>query len=191
MRSLPKFKVYVASDAALTRWLCRHAANDPSPIYLRLSRDTFPDVYAEDEKFADGKGKVIREGDDATVIACGILVGFAAEAADELAKEGISVRVVDLFCLKPVDTEIIIESARKTGAIVTAEEHSIIGGLGGAVCETLCEAGAVAPVTRVGLKDCHAECGPYRKLLEKYGLDKQAVINAVKNVLSKKANNKS
>ena len=186
MRALPNFKIYVASDAALTRWLVRHAAGIDGPVYLRFSRDTFPDVYAEEEKFEDGKGKIVREGSDVTVIACGILVGFAAEAADELAKEGVSVRVVDMFCLKPIDADLVAASAKKTGAIVTAEEHSVIGGLGGAVCETLCEAGAAAPVTRVGLKDTHAECGPYKKLLGKYGLDKQAVIAAVRDVLAKK-----
>ena len=186
MRSIPYYKVYVASDVTQTHWLVRHAAADPSPIYLRLSRDTFPDVYENGEAFEDGKGKIVREGSDATVIACGILTGFAVEAADELAKEGISIRVVDMFCLKPIDAGLVVDCAKKTGAIVTAEEHSILGGLGGAVCETLCEAGAAAPVVRVGLKDCHAECGPYKKLLEKYGLDKKAVIAAVHDVLRKK-----
>ena len=185
-RALPNFKIYVAGDATQTRRLVRQIADDPSPVYLRLSRDVFPDVYAPDEVFEDGKGKIVREGGDATVIACGILVGFAAEAADELAKEGISVRVVDMFCIKPIDAGLIVDSAKKTGAIVTAEEHSVIGGLGGAVCEALCEAGATVPVTRVGLKDCHAECGPYGKLLSKYGMDKQAVVRAVKDVLVKK-----
>ena len=186
MRSMPNYKVYVASDVVQTKWLVNHAAAVPAPVYLRLSRDTFPDVYAPGEAFEDGKGKIVRDGSDACVIACGILTGFAAEAADDLAKEGISVRVVDMFCLKPIDTALIVESAQKTGALVTAEEHSVIGGLGGAVCETLCEAGAAVPVTRVGLKDCHAECGPYRKLLSKYGLDKAAVIDAVKDAISKK-----
>ena len=187
MRSLPNFKVYVAGDAAQVPWLIRHAIGETSPVYVRLSRDKFPEVYAEGEQFEDGKGKIVREGGDVTVIACGILVGFAAQAADELAKEGVGVRVVDMFRIKPIDVDLIVESAKKTGAIVTAEEHSIIGGLGGAVCETLCEAGAAVPVTRVGLKDCHAECGPYKKLLAKYGLDAQAVINAVKDVLAKKS----
>jgi len=186
MRSLPNFKVYVAGDAAQARWLVSHVINDPSPVYLRLSRDTFPDVYTQEETFEEGRGKILREGSDATVIACGILVGFSMEAAEELSQEGISVRVVDMFCLKPIDAGLIVESAEKTGALVTAEEHSIIGGLGGAVCESLCEAGAVVPVVRVGLNDCHAECGPYKKLLAKYGLDKQAVIAAVKDAIEKK-----
>ena len=186
MRSLPNFKVYVAGDATQARWLVKHVIDDPSPVYVRLSRDTFPDVYTGDGAFTDGKGIVVREGCDATVIACGILVGFASEAADELSKEGISVRVVDMFCIKPIDAGLVIESAKKTGAIVTAEEHSIIGGLGGAVCETLCEAGAAVPVARVGLNDCHAECGPYKKLLAKYGIDKQAVIDAVRGLVAKK-----
>ena len=186
MRSLPNFKIYVASDATQVRWLVNHAAGDPYPNYVRLSRDTFPDVYTDDDAFEDGKAKLVRDGSDVTVIACGILVGFAVEAAEEMAAKGVSVRVVDLFCLKPVDVDQVVESAKKTGAIVTAEEHSIIGGLGGAVCETLCEAGAVVPVERVGIKDRHAECGPYKKLLAKYGLDKQAVISAIERVLAKK-----
>ena len=186
MRSLPNFKVYVAGDATQAAWLVNHAAADPSPVYLRLSRDKFPDVYTQDDVFEDGKGKIVREGGDVAIIACGIMVGFAAEAADELAGEGVSVRVVDMFRIKPIDADIIVESANKTGAVVTAEEHSIIGGLGGAVCETLCEAGAAVPVTRVGIKDRHAECGPYKKLLAKYGLDKQAIKNAVYDVLEKK-----
>ncbi|MDR3121394.1 MAG: transketolase family protein [Clostridiales bacterium] len=186
MRSLPNFKVYVASDAAQTHWLVRHAVEDHAPMYVRLSRDVFPDLYAPGESFLDGKGRVVREGRDITVIACGILTGFAAEAADDLAKEGLSVRVVDMFCIKPLDTELILACAAETGAIVTAEEHSVIGGLGGAVCEALGEAGAGVPVGRVGLSDRHAECGPYKKLLAKYGLDKQAVISAVRATLARK-----
>jgi transketolase len=185
MRSLPNFKVKVASDARLTDWLVRSAVDDPSPMYIRLSRDTFPDVYTENDVFEDGKGRVVREGGDATVIACGITVGFAVQAAEDLAKQGISVRVVDMYCLKPIDSELVVDCAKKTGAIVTAEEHSIIGGLGGAVCETLCEAGAAARVKRVGLSDCHAECGPYDKLLDKYGLNKRAIVSAIKEIIAK------
>ena len=185
-RSLPNFKVLVASDATQTVWLVKHAIEDPSPMYLRLSRDVFPDLYAEGEVFEEGKGKVVREGTDATVIACGILVSKALAAAEELAKEGISVRVVDMFSIKPLDKELIIKCAKETGAIVSAEEHSVIGGLGGAVAEALCEAGAQVPMAFVGTQDLHGECGPYNNLLAKYGMDAAAVAKKVREVIAKK-----
>lgn len=186
MRALPNFKVFVASDAALTNWMVKNAIEDPSPMYLRLSRDVFPDLYAEDEVFEEGKGKVVREGTDITVIACGILVSKAIEAAEELAKEGISVRVVDMFCIKPLDKELVVKCAKETGAIVSAEEHSIIGGLGSAVSEALCEAGAQVPMGFVGTQDLHGECGPYKDLLAKYGLDAKAVAAKIRETIAKK-----
>ena len=186
MRSLPNFKVFVASDAAVTNWMVKNAIEDASPMYLRLSRDVFPDLYAEDEVFEEGKGKVVREGTDATVIACGILVSKALAAAEELAKEGISVRVVDMFSIKPLDKELVVKCAQETGAIVSAEEHSIIGGLGSAVSEALCEAGAQVPMGFVGTQDLHGECGPYKDLLAKYGLDANAVAKKIKETIARK-----
>ena len=186
MRSLPNFKVFVASDAAVTNWMVKNAIEDASPMYLRLSRDVFPDLYAEDEVFEEGKGKVVREGTDITVIACGILVSKAIEAAEELAKEGISVRVVDMFSIKPLDKELVVKCAQETGAIVSAEEHNIIGGLGSAVSETLCEAGAQVPMGFVGTQDLHGECGPYKDLLAKYGLDANAVAKKIKETIARK-----
>ena len=186
MRSLPNFKVLVASDATQTDWLVKHAIEDPSPMYLRLSRDVFPDLYAEGEVFEEGKGKVVREGTDVTVIACGILVSKALAAAEELAKEGISVRVVDMFSIKPLDKELVVKCAKETGAIVSAEEHNIIGGLGSAVSETLCEAGAQVPMAFVGTQDLHGEGGPYNNLLAKYGMDAAAVAKKVREVIAKK-----
>ncbi|MDR1439242.1 MAG: transketolase family protein [Clostridiales bacterium] len=186
MRALPSLKVYVVSDVAQTRWAVRHAIEDKSPMYIRLSRDYFPDQYASGETFCDGKAKLLAEGGDVTIIACGLMVGHAVAAAESLKAEGISARVVDMFTIKPLDSEIVLESAAKTGAIVTAEEHSVIGGLGGAVCEALCEGAASVPLTRVGMADRHAECGPYAKLLRKYGLDRDAIVAAVKKTLAKK-----
>ena len=186
MRSLPNFKVFVASDATVTNWMVKNAIEDPSAMYLRLSRDVFPDLYAEDEVFEEGKGKIVREGTDITVIACGILVSKAIEAAEELAKEGISVRVVDMFCIKPLDKELVVKCAQETGAIVSAEEHSIIGGLGSAVSEALCEAGAQVPMGFVGTQDLHGECGPYKDLLAKYGLDANAVAKKIKETIARK-----
>lgn len=106
MRTLPNFKVFVPCDAAQTEWVVKNAIEDPSPMYIRLSRDVFPDVYAEGETFEEGKGRIVRDGTDATVIACGLMVGNAMAAAEELAKEGISLRVVDMFCIKPLDEEL-------------------------------------------------------------------------------------
>ena len=186
MRSLPNFKVFVASDATQTEWMVKNAIEDPAPMYLRLSRDVFPDLYKEGEQFEEGKGKVVREGTDVTVIACGILVSKALAAAEELAKEGISVRVVDMFSIKPLDKELVVKCAQETGAIVSAEEHSVIGGLGGAVAEALCEAGVQVPMAFVGVQDRHGECGPYNQLLAKYGLDETAVAAKIRDVIARK-----
>lgn len=186
MRTLPNFKVFVPCDAAQTEWVVKNAIEDPSPMYIRLSRDVFPDVYAEGETFQEGKGRIVRDGTDATVIACGLMVGNAMAAAEELAKEGISLRVVDMFCIKPLDEELVVRCAKETGAIISAEEHSIIGGLGGAVSEALCKAGAQVPMGFVGVNDMHGECGPYKQLQAKYGLDAAAIVAKVKETISKK-----
>lgn len=186
MRALPNFKVFVASDNRQTDWLVQNAIADPSPMYLRMSRDAFPDIYSEEQTFEEGKGIVVRGGKDATIIACGLMVGNALKAADILAGEGIDVRVVDMFCIKPIDEQLILECAEETGAVVTAEEHNIYGGLGGAVAEVLCKAGKQVPVQMVGIADMHTECGPYDKLQEKYGLDANAIVSHVKKVISEK-----
>ena len=111
MRTLPNMKVFVASDAVQTAWLVKNAIADPSPMYLRLSREAFPSLYEETEVFHEGEGKIVREGSDATVIACGLLVGNALQAAEMLSAEGISLRVVDMFCIKPIDKELILRCA--------------------------------------------------------------------------------
>jgi len=186
MRSLPNFKVFVPCDAVQTDWVVKNAIEDPSPMYLRLSRDVFPDVYHPGESFEEGKGRIVREGTDVTVIACGIMVGNALQAAEELFKEGIDLRVVDMFCIKPLDKELILRCAQETGAIVSAEEHSVIGGLGSAVAETLCEGSAKVPMGFVGTQDLHGECGPYSQLLAKYGLDPAAIAEKVRQTAAKK-----
>lgn len=186
MRALPNFKVFVPCDATETEWVVKNAIEDASPMYLRLSRDVFPDVYSENEVFEEGKGKIVREGKDATVIACGLMVGHALKAAEELAKDGIEIRVVDMFCIKPLDKELVVRCAKETGAIISAEEHSIIGGLGGAVSEALCAAGAQVPMGFVGTNDTHGECGPYAKLQEKYGFDPAAIVRKVKETVAAK-----
>lgn len=186
MRSLPNFKVFVPCDATQTEWVVKNAIEDASPMYLRLSRDVFPDVYEAGKTFEEGKGNIVREGTDATVIACGLMVGNALKAAELLAAEGISLRVVDMFCIKPLDKELVVKCAKETGAVISAEEHSVIGGLGGAVAEALCQAGAQVPMSFVGTQDLHGECGPYGKLQEKYGLDANAIVKKVKETIARK-----
>ena len=186
MRTLPNMRVICPADAAAARWATRWAAENYGPVYLRLSREAFPDLYGADAKFEMGRGAVVRDGSDVTVIACGIMVHKAIEAAEALAAKGVSVRVVDMYSIKPIDAELIARCAFETGAIVTAEEHTIYGGLGGAVSEVLAHGGAAAPTEFVGTRDTFTESGKYADLLHKYGLDAEGVIAAIQRVLARK-----
>ena len=186
MRSLPNMHILVPSDETSTRWATKWAVDNDGPVYLRLSRDVYPDLYPAGTQFELGKGAVVRDGTDVTVIACGLLVHKAMEAAEELAKNGISVRVVDMYSIKPIDTALIERCARETGAIVTAEEHNIYGGLGSAVAEVLAHAGIGAPTEFVGVQDTFTESGKYSELLAKYGIDAAGVKAAVEKVLKRK-----
>ena len=186
MRTLPNMRVIVPADAAATRWATQYAAEHWGPFYLRLSRDVYPDLYAEGTEFELGKGAIVREGTDVTVIACGLLVHKAIEAAERMAEKGVSVRVVDMYSVKPIDKELILRCARETGAIVTAEEHTIYGGLGGAVAEVLAWGGAGAPTEFVGLQDTFTESGKYADLLHKYGVDADGVVAGIEKVLKRK-----
>ncbi len=186
MRSLPNMRILVPSDETSTRWATKWAVDNDGPVYLRLSRDVYPDLYPAGTQFELGKGAVVRDGTDVTVIACGLLVHKAMEATEELAKNGISVRVVDMYSIKPIDTALIERCARETGAIVTAEEHNIYGGLGSAVAEVLAHAGIGAPTEFVGVQDTFTESGKYSELLAKYGIDAAGVKAAVEKVLKRK-----
>ena len=186
MRSLPNMTVLVPSDAASTRWATKYAVDTYGPMYLRLSRDVYPDLYDENTKFECGKGAIVRDGTDVTVIACGILVHKALEAAEQMAARGVSVRVVDMYSIKPIDRELILRCAQETGAIVTAEEHNIYGGLGSAVAEVLAWGGAAAPTEFVGIPDTFTETGKYTDLLAKYGVDAAGVVRGVERVLARK-----
>ena len=178
MRSLPNMRLIVPSDAYSTRWATETAAAIPGPVYLRLSRDVYPDLYEPGTELRLGGGKVVREGSDVTVFACGLMVHKAIEAA-ELLRGSISVKVVDLYSIKPIDAELIVRCATETGAVVTAEEHNTYGGLGGAVAEVLAGAGVGAVTEFVGIQDVFTESGPYAELLRKYGLDAEAVAAAI------------
>ena len=186
MRTLPNMQVIAPADAAATRWATQYAAEHCGPVYLRLSREAFPDLYGEDAKFEMGKGAVVRPGSDVTVIACGLMVHKAVEAAEALAAEGISVRVVDMYSIKPIDADLILRCAAETGAVVTAEEHTVYGGLGGAVSEVLAYGGAGAPTEFVGTRDTFTESGKYADLLHKYGLDAEGVVAGIRKVLARK-----
>ncbi|MCU0641532.1 MAG: transketolase family protein [Candidatus Margulisbacteria bacterium] len=186
MRALPNMTVVVPADALETEKVIRAAVAHYGPMYIRLSRPKVPVVTEGiNYDFKIGQGAVLRDGRDATVIACGLMVGKALEAAALLERTGLSVRVVDLHTIKPLDQELIVRCAEETGAIVTAEEHSILGGLGGAVAETLVE-NAVVPMLRVGLHDVFGESGTPDELLAKYDLTPESIAAAVTAVVKRK-----
>lgn len=186
LRALPGMQIFCPADATATQALTQLAADTQGPCYLRLSRDVYPDLYHQDTRFQAGRGNLVRTGTDVTVIACGILVHKALEAAQKLEEEGISVQVVDMYSIKPLDEDLVLHCAQTTGAIVTAEEHSVIGGLGGAVAECLARAGSGVPVEMVGVRDTFTESGPYDDLLVKYHLDSAAVAEAIRAAVARK-----
>lgn len=186
MRALPNMRVLVPSDAESTRALTKWAAANDGPVYLRLSRDVYPDLYPEGTKFEVGRGAIVRGGSDVTVIACGLMVHKAMEAAEQLKARGVSVRVVDMYSIKPIDRELILKCAAETGAIVTAEEHNIYGGLGSAVSEVLAWAGAGVPTEFVGVKDTFTESGKYADLLREFGVDADGVAAGIERALSRR-----
>ena len=186
MRSLPNMQVIVPSDPTSTRWATRYAAEHVGPVYLRLSRSEYPDLYPEGTEFKPGQAKIVREGTDCTVFAIGIMVHKALEAAEALAAEGISLQVVDLVSVKPIDRDLVIACAKKTGAVVCAEEHQIYGGAGSAVAEAMAYGGAGAPTEFVGIQDTFTETGKYDLLLAAYGLDGKAVADAARKAIARK-----
>ena len=185
MRAIPTMTVLHPCDTVSTKALIEAVLNFDGPCYVRLSRLSVPEVYSEGEKFEIGKGKVLKDGKDVTIMAIGDLVTNALEAAKALEAEGISARVVDMFSLKPIDVELINKCAQETGAIVTCEDHNIIGGLGGAVAETLC-ANKPCVLERVGSQDQFGRSGSPAELQALYGLDKDAIVKAAKKAISRK-----
>jgi transketolase len=185
LRSLPNMTVVVPADAQAVRKLLPKIVAWNGPVYFRLCRNDVPSIFNAHYDPEIGKAVTLREGSDATVIACGVMVARALEAANELAGT-ISLRVVEMHTIKPLDTAIVTQCAQQTGAIVTAEEHSIIGGLGGAVSECVATTCPV-PVERVGLHDTFAESGPYEDLLEKHGLTAKEIVAAVHRALARRS----
>ncbi|MCL6634845.1 MAG: transketolase family protein [Peptococcaceae bacterium] len=185
MRVLPNMTVFVPADAVETAGAVRAAAALQGPVYIRLGRAAVPVLHGPGFQFVPGKAVTLREGRDATIIATGVMVSAALEAAGLLAGEGIEAGVLDVHTIKPLDVEAVVGAARRTGALVTAEEHSIIGGLGGAVAEVVAEHYPV-PLKRVGIQDKFGESGTPAELMEKYGLTPRALAAAVKEVLARK-----
>jgi transketolase len=186
LRAIPNLVILVPCDAVETRQALRAALAYQGPVYVRLCRNSVPAVFDTAQPFQIGRGYELRQGADVAIIAIGIMAARALAAGDILAAAGISTGVVAMPTLKPIDRDLIEHVARDTGAIVTAEEHTINGGLGGAVAEVLAETLPV-PMERVGIADCFAESGDYLELLDKYGLGVQAIVAAARRVLERKA----
>lgn len=186
MRVIPGMTVVNPSDAVEAAAALEAALDTDGPFYLRFGRYAVPVIHrSEDYKFELGRGELLRDGKDATIVATGLMVSLALAAAEKLEAEGISVRVINIHTIKPLDTEIITLAARETGAIVTAEEHNVIGGLGSAVAETLAE-NCPVPMLRVGVNDEFGRSGKVPPLLEMYGLTADNIADKVRKVISLK-----
>jgi transketolase len=185
MRVLPNMKVICPADVLEAKKATRAIADTPGPFYMRTSRAPLPVITKPEDPFVIGKANVLRKGKDVTVIACGAMVSEALSAAEQLANEGISVKVVNMHTIKPIDIQAIVASVKETGAIVTAEEHQMAGGLGSAVAEIMAQH-AVAPMEMVAVKDSFGESGTPAQLQAHYGLKDVNIIEAVKKVIKRK-----
>jgi transketolase len=186
VRALPNMTVMAPSDAVQTRQALRAAVAYPGPVFLRISREAVPeDLGRNGQPFSIGKGVRLRNGCDLTFVATGTMVAAALEAAARLQTEGIAAAVIDMPTIKPLDEQLVVEAARATGAIVTVEEHTIIGGLGAAVCETLCGL-YPAPVIRCGIPDRFGESGAYAEILKRAGLDVSSLCRTAGLVIKRK-----
>ncbi len=184
MRVLPNMRVLVPADYAAARAALKLAAATPGPVYVRMGRASVPCVYADDMELELGRAYVLRPGDDVTIVACGVEIREALAAAELLAEQGVSAEVVDAFSVKPLDEETILASARKTGRVVVAEEHSVVGGLGSAVADVLARRHP-APCAFVGVQDVFGKSGEFEQLLGYFHLDAAAIVEAVKNVMAR------
>lgn len=185
MRTIPNMVIINPADDIEARAAVKAAADHNGPVYLRFGRLGVPVIYGDDYKFELGKGVTLKDGSDVTIFATGLMVEASLSAAEALSEQGISARVVNIHTIKPIDREIIVNAARETGAVVTCEEHNIIGGLGSAVAEVLCEEHPV-PMVRVGVKDCFGKSGVPAQLLKDYGLTAEDVAEAAKKAMAKK-----
>jgi len=185
MCALPNMSVFVPADNVETEKIIRSIADYRGPAYVRLGRSKVPTIYDQSYEFQQGKASVLREGDDITIIALGIMVSEALIASEELEKKGISARVINMSTVKPIDREAIIKAAKETGAIITAEEHNTIMGMGSLVASIVAENYPVH-VYKCGIPDVFGESGDYRELMEKYGLTSKNIIKAADNIIRKR-----
>lgn len=185
MRAIPNMTVVCPADAYEAYAATLAIAEYDGPVFMRMGRTEFPTVMDEDTDFTIGKAKVLREGTDVTLIGCGQMVTNCMEAAEMLAEEGVSAEVINMSTIKPLDSAAVIASVTKTGCCVTAEEHSIIGGLGSAVAECLVE-NVLVPLERVGTKDTFGESGTPADLMAKYGLTAAHIVSAARQAISRK-----
>ena len=183
MRSIPKMRVIVPADAVSTKAIVKTVAEIPGPFYIRLTRPSTPVVYEGGFDYRFGEATVVRDGSDVAIFACGIMVAEAVRAADSLKEKGLSAAVVDLHTIKPIDSKTLVSFARKCGRLVTAEEHNIVGGMGSAVAEVLCEERPV-PMRRVGVMDTFGESGDAGELLKKYGLTSVHIADEALSLVS-------
>jgi len=184
-RSIPNFSVVAPADPFELQKALPAILDMDGPVYMRTGRSPIPTLFDETIDFKIGKGILVRDGTDVTIIAVGVMVHRAADAAEILGKDGISCRVVDMSTIKPIDKELIVDSASKTGAIVTAEDHNILGGLGGAVAEVVVE-NLPVPMERIGICDLFAESGEPEDLAKKYGLMGTDIAEAAHRVIKRK-----
>lgn len=182
MRTIPGMVVINPADDVEARAAVKAAYEHYGPVYLRFGRLPVPIINGEDYKFELGKGVVLREGKDLTIIATGLPVAESLEAAERLAAEGIDAKVINIHTIKPLDEELVIAAAKETGKVVTVEEHSVIGGLGSAVCDVLSEK-APTKVMKIGINDVFGESGPALELVKKYGLDSDSIYNRIKEFM--------
>ena len=185
MRAIPNLTVIVPADEVETKAVVAWAAEYKGPVYVRLGRAGVADVSPEGYTFTPGKSTELVSGNDVTIIACGALVGPAVDAAKALKEAGVQARVINMASIKPIDADAIIKAAEETGAIVTAEEHNIMGGLGAAVAEVVTENKPV-PVIRVGVQDSFGESGTPKELMAKYGLTAEHIVEAAKKAMARK-----
>ena len=186
MRAVPGMVIINPADDIEARAAVLAAAEYEGPVYMRFGRLAVPRVFDENYKFELGKAVTLREGTDVTICATGLMVNEALEAYEILKAEGISAEIINIHTIKPLDAEAVCASAKKTGAVVTAEEHSIIGGLGSAVSEAICENGTCVPVVKLGVNDCFGKSGPAVELLHIFGLDAQNIVEKAKKAISMK-----
>lgn len=181
MRTIPGMVIINPADDVEARAAVKAAYEYEGPVYLRFGRLALPIIHNESSyKFEIGKGEILRDGKDATIVATGAMVSNSLEAAERLAADGIEAKVINIHTIKPLDKELVVAAAKETGKVVTVEEHSVIGGLGSAVCDTLAQK-APTQVMKIGMNDTFGESGPAVELLKKYKLDAESIYEKIKN----------